>query len=317
MSDKILIVGTGAIGGFYGGLLAKAGADVSVVCRSDYELVKRQGYRVDSCDLGSWQFLPAQVLRHSREYQGSADYLILCSKVAADVDRVALIRDAVSVNTVIVFIQNGVEIELELQQAFPNNELISGLAFVCCNRLEPGHIRHLAYGKLMLGNFPQGATAKTLHLRDLYLRAGIECVVNEDIIAGRWQKCVWNAAFNPLSVLSGGLATQAILQSQESFIRQTMREVCDIAEACGHPLPDDVIEVNIQNTYAMPPYKTSMLLDFERHHPMETEVILGNAVRAGIREGVACSNLQALYALMKLRELQIQASGQEKLERHN
>lgn len=311
MSDKILIVGAGAIGGFYGGLLAKAGADVSVVCRSDYDVVTRQGYLIDSCDLGSWQFRPSQVVRHSAEYQGRADYVILCSKATADIDRAGLIRDAVTENSAVVFIQNGVEIEQELRQAFPDNELISGLAFVCSNRVGPGHIKHLAYGKLMLGNFPSGATPKTLHLRDLFLQSGIECVINEDIIAGRWQKCVWNAPFNPLSVLSGGLATQAILQSQEAFIRGIMQEVCDIAKACGHPLPADVIETNIQNTYAMPPYKTSMLLDFERHHPLETEVILGNAVRAGLREGVACPNLQALYALMKLRELQIQAETQE------
>ncbi len=312
MADKILIVGAGAIGGLYGGLLARADADVAVVCRSDYDVVKRQGYRIQSGELGCWEFRPSQILRYAGEYQGQADYVILCSKVTADVDRVELIRDAVSENTVIVFIQNGVDIEQELGQAFPDNELISGLAFVCCNRMAPGVIKHLAYGKLMLGNFPRGLQPKTLHLQDLFSRAGIECVVSEDIVAGRWQKCVWNAAFNPLSVLSGGLATQAILQSQEAFVRQIMREVCGIAEVCGHPLPDDVIEANIRNTYAMPPYKTSMLLDFERHHPMETEVILGNAVRAGLREGVACPNLQALYALMKLRELQIQASDEEK-----
>ncbi len=64
----------------------------------------------------------------------------------------------------------------------------------------------------------------------------------------------------------------------------------------------------------MPPYKTSMLLDFERNQPMETEVILGNAVRAGRREGVTCPNLEALYALMKLRELQLQVPGTEKIE---
>ena len=310
MSDKILIVGAGAIGGFYGALLAKAGADVSVVCRSDYELVKRQGYRIDSCDLGGWQFQPSQVLRHGREYQESADYLILCSKVTPEIDRIRLIRDAVSENTVIVFIQNGVEIEEELREAFPDNEVVSGLAFICCNRLAPGLIRHSAYGKLMLGNFPHGVTPKTVHLRDLFLQAGIECVINEDIIAGRWQKCVWNAPFNSLSVLSGGLATQAILQNQEAFVRRIMQEVCDIAKACGHPLPEDVVEANIRNTYAMPPYKTSMLLDFENKRVMETEAILGNAVRAGLREGVACPNLQALYALMRLREVQIRASTQ-------
>lgn len=307
MADKILIVGAGAIGGFYGGLLAKAGVDVSVVCRSDYDVVKRQGYRIESCDFGSWQFFPSQVLRRSGDYREKADYVILCSKVTAEIDRVALVRDAVSENTVIVFIQNGVEVEQELRLAFPNNPIVSGLAFVCCNRLAPGVIRHLAYGKLVLGNFPSGVQPEALRLRDLFLRVGLECETSEDIIAGRWRKCVWNAAFNPLSVLSGGLATQAILQSQEGLVRRIMREICDIAAACGHPLSEDTVEVNICHTRSMPPYKTSMLLDFERQQAMETEVILGNAVRAGRRERVACPTLEALYALMKLRELQLQA----------
>lgn len=307
MSDKILVVGAGAIGGFYGGLLAKAGAEVSVVCRSDYDLVKQQGYRIDSCDLGQWRFTPKQVLQHAGDYREDADYLILCTKVTDSIDRVGLMRDAVRPNTAIVFIQNGVEIEAELQQAFPDNELVSGLAFVCCNRLRAGEIRHLAYGRLMLGNLPAGISAKTLHLQQLFTQAGIECDANDDIIAGRWQKCVWNAPFNPLSVLSGGLPTLAILREQEALVRCIMREVCDIAAACGHPLNDDVIETNIQNTYAMPPYKTSMLLDFERGHAMETEAILGNAVRAARRQGIACPTLETLYALMKLRELRIQS----------
>lgn len=310
MSDKILVVGAGAIGGFYGGLLAKVGAEVSVVCRSDYDIVNRQGYRIDSCDLGHWQFEPEQVLQHAGDYQQDADYLILCTKVTDQIDRIGLIRDAVRPHTVIVFIQNGVEIEAQLQDAFPNNELVSGLAFVCCNRLQAGEIRHLAYGKLMLGNLPGGVSAKTRHLQQLFMRAGIECVVSEDIVAGRWQKCVWNAPFNPLSVLSGGLPTLTILQQQEKLVRRIMREVCDIAAGCGHPLTNDVIETNIQNTYAMPPYKTSMLLDFERGHPMETEAILGNALRAAQRQGIACPTLETLYSLMKLKELQIQCQGQ-------
>lgn len=310
MSDKILVIGAGAIGGFYGGLLAKAGAEVSVVCRSDYDLVKQQGYRIDSGDLGQWQFKPKHVLQHASEYQEDADYLLLCTKITADIDRVDLIRDAVRPSTVIVFIQNGVGVEAELQQAFPNNELVSGLAFVCCNRLQAGEIRHLAYGRLMLGNLPGGVSAKTRHLQQLFRQSGIECDVNDDIIAGRWQKCVWNAPFNPLSVLSGGLPTLSILQQQESLVRRIMREVCDIAASCGHPLSDDVIETNIQNTYAMPPYKTSMLLDFERGHAMETEAILGNAVRAARCNGIACPTLETLYALMQLRELQIRSQQQ-------
>lgn len=312
MSDKILIVGAGAIGGFYGSLLAKAGAQVSVVCRSDYEIVKQQGFRIDSVSLGKWQFQPQQVLRHAGDYQDEADYLILCSKVTEQIDRVATISAAVRKNTVIVFIQNGVEIEAELQAAFPNNKLISGLAFICCNRLAPGEISHLAYGKLTLGDVPLGASDSTLQLQQLFLQAGIECIISQNIIASRWQKCVWNAPFNPLSVLSGGLPTLAILQSQVGIIRRIMQDVCDIAAGCGYTLPDDIIETNIQNTLAMPPYKTSMLLDFERRQAMETEAILGNAVRAADRENIACPTLRTVYALMKLRELQIHTESLEK-----
>lgn len=313
MSDKILIVGAGAIGGFYGSLLAKAGAEVSVVCRSDYQIVKQQGFQIDSFSLGKWQFQPRQVLRRAGDYQDEADYLILCSKVTAQIDRVAMIRDAVRKNTVIVFIQNGVEIEAELQSAFPDNVLISGLAFICCNRLTAGEITHLAYGKLTLGDVPSGVSAQTLHLQQLFLQANIECEVSKDIIASRWQKCVWNAPFNPLSVLSGGLPTLAILQNQIGIVRRIMQEVCEIAAGCGHTLPDDIIETNIQNTFAMPPYKTSMLLDFKRQHAMETEAILGNAVRAADREKIDCPTLRTVYALMQLRELQLHTESLEKI----
>jgi 2-dehydropantoate 2-reductase len=84
-----------------------------------------------------------------------------------------------------------------------------------------------------------------------------------------------------------------------------MQEICRIAEAVGHRLPDNIVDVNIENTYSMPPYKTSMLLDYENGHPMETEAILGNAVRAAKRTGITSPYLESVYALMKLRELKL------------
>ena len=303
--DRILIIGTGAIGGFYGALLAKSGADVSVVCRSDYDTVKKQGYTIQSDELGKWTFTPSQIVKSAADYKGPADYIILCTKITHEVNRTLLIQDAVSKNTCITFIQNGVEIEQELLAAFPDNEVISGLAFICCNRIQPGVIHHLAYGKLTLGslNFVSDKTDKAQYLSGLINQAGIESIISDNIISSRWLKCLWNVSFNPLSVLSGGLSTQKILNSQENFIRTIMQEVCNIAGACGHSLPKNSININIQNTYTMPPYKTSMLLDYEKQQPMEIEAILGNTVRAAQRELVACPTIDALYALMKLKEL--------------
>lgn len=299
---KALVIGTGAVGSFYGALLAKQGIQVSVVARSDYDHVRRRGIHIQS-ELGDYDFRPAQVLRSAAELAEKPDYVLLCIKVVEGADRVALLKDAVGPDTSIVLICNGIDIEGEIAQAFPNNELISGLAFICVTRTAPGKIWHQAYGRLALGNYPKGLSAKTRALCGLYERAGIRCVASEDIITGRWQKCVWNAPFNPLSVLSGGLATSDILATQEPFVRAIMEEICTIARASGHPLPDDIVEANIASTYKMPPYKTSMLLDFEAGRPMETEAILGNAVRSGRTLGVAIPHLESIYALMKLREL--------------
>ena len=230
---------------------------------------------------------------------------MLCTKVLEGIDQAALISDAVHADTAIVFIQNGVEIEQPLKDAFPDNELISGLAFICSNRTQPGEISHLAYGRLALGNLPEAISDKTRLLCKMFEQSGITCHASGQIGTLRWQKCIWNAPFNPLSVLSNGLLTKEILQTQETFVRHIMEEIVAIALANGHALPENIIDKNISDTYLMPPYKTSMLLDYEAGQAMETEAILGNAMRAGQRLQVDCPYLESVYAMMKLKELQL------------
>ncbi len=312
MNPKILIVGAGAIGAFYGALLARQGAQVSVVCRSDYDTVKQHGFIIDSTELGQWRFMPEQVLKTAAEYKQHADYVLLCSKGLPTIKPASLIGPAIHSDTAVVFIQNGVEIEQAFANAFPEHDIISALAFICCNRLQPGQISHTAYGRLALGNYPAGCTGKTRQLAELFQGSGIKCDAVDDIVKARWQKNVWNAAFNPLSVLSGGLLTLDILTHQEELVRSIMQEICCIAAALGHPLGADIIDRNIRSTQTMPPYKTSMLLDFENQRPMETEAILGNAVRAAERVNVPCPHLQTLYGLMKLKEPGLQLKAKDR-----
>lgn len=304
---RILVIGTGAIGSFYGSLLAKAGAEVSVLARSDLEHVKAHGIDLRSeTSLGQWHFTPSKVVASAADLAETPDFVLLCIKLVEGADRIALLRDTLGPKTAIVLVSNGVEIEDEIAAAFPDHELISGLAFICVTRTSPGQIWHQAYGRLALGNYPNGLSEKTRALAASFERAGIGCNITENIVTARWQKCLWNAAFSPLSVLSGGLSTSDILSTQETLIRAIMAEVSAIASALGHTQPDGIIDQQIDGTHNMPPYKTSMLLDFEAGRPMETEAILGNTVRAGHRAGVAIPHLDTLYALMKLRELRLQ-----------
>jgi 2-dehydropantoate 2-reductase len=301
---NILVIGSGAVGSFYGSLLARQGLQVSLLARSDYAFIKEHGIDIEG-ETGVYHFNPAQLIRHADELTDKPDFVLLCIKIVPGSDRIGLLRDAVGPNTAIVTISNGIDIEPEIAEAFPNNELISGLAFICVTRTAPGKIYHQAYGKLALGNYPSGLSAKAKVLSDVFEQAGIGRVGTESITTARWQKCVWNAAFNPLSVLSGGLSTADILDTQEPFVRAIMEEVAALAQGAGYPLPENIVELNIASTRKMPPYKTSMLLDFEAKRPMETEAILGNAVRYGQKLGLAIPHLSSIYALMKLRELRL------------
>lgn len=299
---KALIIGSGAVGCFYGSRLARQGVEVSMAARSDYAWIREHGVEIESKG-DVYRFRPIQVVRNPAELEEKPDFAILCVKVVEDADRVALLREALGPDTAIVLLCNGIDIEQEIVDAFPHHELVSGLAFICVTRTAPGKVRHQAYGKLALGNYPSGLSEKTRTLCAAFEQSGIACEANENIVAARWRKCVWNAPFNPLSVLSGGLATSDILGTQEHFVRAIMQEIVAIAQAAGSPLPPDIVDINISSTYKMPPYKTSMLLDFEAGRPMETEAILGNAVRCGRRLGVPIPHLESVYALLKLREL--------------
>ena len=303
MHDKpeIVLVGTGAVGSFYCGKLAEAGASVSFVCRSDYEEVKENGVAIKSL-LGDFTFHPKQVVRHIKNYTGTPDYIIVATKVLPGIDVPSLIRDKVSGDTTIVLLQNGIDIETPVKNAFPANEIISGLAFICVSRESYGVICHQDYGRLVIGKYPSGSSSRADQLAALFTKAGITCAIDEDIITARWKKLVWNAPFNPMSVLAGGADTREMMDSPETLklAKNVMKEVLALAAAVNNRIPDAFIDQMIEDTSKMTPYKTSMLLDYEAGRAMEVEAILGNAVRLAEREKVPVPHLESLYGLLTL-----------------
>lgn len=302
--NSILIVGAGAVGALFGSALARQGAQVSVVCRSDFDVVQREGYDIISPLLGNHRFRPHAVYREVSDCKAPPDYLILTVKVLMGVDRAALIRPAVGPNTVIVLIQNGVDIEAEIATAFPENEILSGLAIVGVGRSASGSIHHQSMGSLNLGRYPNGASPAAERLAAWFKDGGIGCTVIENVVSARWQKAVWNATFNPISIMGGVLDTAVILGTDESraFVRAAMEEVCAISTAAGHPMHPKLIDQYIAGTLGIPAYKTSMALDYENGRPMEIEAILGNTVRAARKHAVATPILDTLYALAKMIE---------------
>ena len=301
---SILVVGAGAIGAFFGSALARQGGKVSVVCRTDHAVVKRDGYGIRSPLLGDHRFRPEQVLKNADECGSPPDYVILATKVLPQTDRAALLRGAVGNHTVIVLIQNGIDIETDVANAFPHNELLSGIAFIAVARTGPGEIDHQSAGSLTLGRYPEGITSSARSLAALFEASKVPCRLTEDVVTARWQKALWNATFNPISMMGGVLDTSMMLRTAEdrAFVRKAMHEIADIAAAAGHPLDLQIIEMLIEATRAMPAYKTSMALDFEHGRPMEIEAILGNVVRTARDCKAAAPTLEAVYAIAKMVE---------------
>ncbi|WP_208539165.1 ketopantoate reductase family protein [Algihabitans albus] len=302
---RVLIVGAGAVGAFYGALLHRGGACVEVVARSDAAVVRADGYRIDS-PLGDLSFRPAAVYdaveaAAAAVGQTGPDYLVLAVKVLDDLDRAALIKPAVRSGTAIVLIENGIDIEAPIAAAFPQATLISGIAFIGACRTAPGRIHHQAFGRLVLGDYPGGIGSASRRFAALLEAGGMAGKLTDSVVTERWRKCVWNAAFNPVSVLAGGADTRSLLAVDESLLRLLMQEVCNVAAAEGHPLPENSVSASLAKTRDMPAYKTSMALDFLAGRPLETEAILGNVVRAATRYDLAVPHLRTLYGLLRLR----------------
>lgn len=298
---RILILGAGSVGLYFGGRLAQSGAEVSVVARSDYETAVRSGYDVSSI-AGDFHFSPHLVLKSAADYPGVADYVILTAKVLPTVDRVALLRPAIrSKNTVIVMIQNGIDIEDEVKSAFPDNELLSTIAYIGVSRPASGKVLHQGCGVLQMGVYPRGTSPALKRLAAAFAAAKVKCEMMEDIVFTRWNKLLWNLPYNPVSVLAGGATTARMSRCDEleKLCADLMSEVIRVANAAGVALTEDLAKKQREYTRNFPPYKTSMLQDYEAGRALEVEAILGNTLRVAKRFGVEAPRIECCYALLK------------------
>ena len=308
----VLMAGVGAVGTYFGGRLASSGlVDVRTVCRSDYDEVAANGYEIVSPN-GDFRFCPDRVYRAAAECEVKPDYLIVTAKVLPQVDVPAMIAPAVGSDTVIVLIQNGIDIEHGVKEAFPANELISVVAYVGVTRTAPGKIVHTDGGLLKMGDYPSGLSSCCARLAEWFNGVGVKTECYADIQRVRWEKLVWNAAYNPVSVLARA-DTREITDDAEAvrLIRAIMGEVSALAAADGWSLPSDTADKMLRYTAGFRPYKPSMLADFENGRPMEIEAILGNALRIAERLNVKTPCLRSVYALIRLlQENQLNERGE-------
>ena len=253
--------------------------------------------------------MPNHVAQECADIKQKIDVIIVATKSLPGQNIPEKIKEAVSDDTAILLLQNGMFIENEFQAAFPHNTIIRGLAFVCVSKPSPGHVFHQDYGRIVIGKYPEGHSEAVRILAEKFNESGVLCKVDETIQKSSWRKLIWNAPFNPISVINGGVNTQEMLgdPTSKALVVNVMKEVCKLANEEGYDLGQADIDRNIENTLTMHPYKTSMLLDYENKREMEIDAILGNAIAFAKSRKVDVPYMQSLFE--KLTQVQLKSEA--------
>lgn len=233
------------------------------------------------------------------------DYVV-CAHKALNQDAVPpQLKPVVGPETTIVIIQNGVGNEEPFRSAFPECTIISCVTWVGATQVSPGLIKHTKSEAAEFGLFPNPQIdekvekARLDRFTTLLENGGTKFTVEDNIQIKRWEKVVWNAAWNPITTLTM-IDTQSWLKSSDEAVqmtRQLMKDVIDVGKRSGVPLEDDLVDRLITRILGMPGIGSSMQTDAKAGRPLEVDVILGTPVAKAKEFGMAVPTLKTVYAL--------------------
>ena len=294
----LAVVGTGALGLYYGGRLARAGNAVTFLARSNFDVLRARGIVVRAPD-GHFT-LPQVNVAATPETIGPVDLVLITLKATANDQLARLLPPLLRAGTVVLNLQNGLGVEEAVASVVGAERTVGGVCFVGVNRTAPGLAECSMAGEIVAGEFVGAPQARTQALAELFGRAGVKLTVVDNLASVRWHKLVWNVPFNGLAVAAGGITTADILSSPALAVEvwALMREVQAIAAAHGVAISDDYVVEQVERTRPMGPYKPSTLLDFLAGKPLEVEPIWGEPLRRAGVKGVAAPRLEALHAAL-------------------
>ena len=299
---KYGVIGSGAIGGYYGARLAQGGQELHFLLRSDYEYVRQHGLQIDSCD-GSFH-LDSPHVYNQTEDMPQCDVVLVCLKSINNNKLRDLLPPLLGPKTLVILIQNGIGVEQDVQQMFPDIQLAAGLAFICSAKTEPGRVNHQCYGQINLGNYSCRDEALMQQVVDDFNAAGVKAGLVEYHEA-RWKKAVWNMPFNGMTV---ALKTQTNLLLRHPATRQLiyeqMMEVIGAAQHLGvKNIDESFAQKMLEMTDAMTPYSPSMRLDYDFHRRMEIHYLYTRPIEIAREAGYDMPKLAMLEAELKFLDV--------------
>ena len=285
---KIAVMGAGAIGGYFGGRLAKAGFDVSFIARGHHlDAIRENGLKVLS-PLGDFTIFLEEITDDPAKV-GPVDVILFMVKNYDTMQAAEQIKPMVGPDTAIIPFQNGVDARAMLSNFLGSGNVLGGVAFIPASILEPGVIKHNAkLAKLVFGEFDKQITPRAVAFLDALEKAGIEGEISTDISMVLWSKLMFLTSMSAINCITRQPA--GLLQSDKETIAlymDAMREVAAVASAHGIALGEEVIANNMALAQSFPPNnKTSMFHDLEAGRRLEIDYLSGSVVRLGREKGI-------------------------------
>jgi 2-dehydropantoate 2-reductase len=298
---RIAVVGAGGTGGYFGGLLARAGDDVTFIARGAHlETLRARGLTLESSLAGTFT-VPVQATDDPNEV-GPVDLVLFCVKTYDTDAAAASVRPLIQPETTLLSLQNGVDNEERIARLSGHPSGMGAVAYVVSAIKSPGLVAQTAGpGKIVLGELGGGKSGRTERLRDVLQRAGIAAEVHPDIRAVLWQKFLFICAFSGVTALTRlPIGTVLADPATRALFRGTSEEVEAIARAIGIGLPDDCVEQALATASAVEPWgRGSLYGDLAGGRRLELEGLNGEVVRRGGELGIETPLNFAIYAALR------------------
>lgn len=303
---KVAVVGAGAVGGFFGGMLALAGVPVVLIGRSSFvDAVQRSGLFLDSIHFQKTAHPQAST---ELTAAANADIVLFCVKTTDTASVSKQLAAILAPQAVVVSLQNGVNNAEDIRAA-SGIVALPAVVYVAASMPAPGRVKHLGRGDLVLG--PKNE--KTEKIANLFTSANVPCRISENIEGELWTKLIWNCALNAVSAL-GRVTYGEIIASGDAkqLIEALVHETLHVARAKGvHPPgledPRAAIAGSFKIAEQMSGTRSSTAQDLARGKRTEIDSLNGHVVRVGAQLGVPTPVNHALYTLVKLYEAGFQS----------
>jgi 2-dehydropantoate 2-reductase len=292
---QVAVIGAGAVGCYYGGLLLKAGHDVTFIGRQPHvDAINAHGLLLDTKTFRG--HLPAKAASDTTNF-ASPDLVLVCVKSADTEQAGASLAGRLRPQTSVLSLQNGVDNAQRLS-AVTGHAVIPVVVYVGSEMAGPGHVRHHGGGDLAIG--PSAASEA---LAQIFQAAGVNITIADDIDKTLWSKLIINCAFNALSAVAGiSYGPMLEVEGTRDVVTRAVQEATSVARASGVSIPDDLLAHILNIPTLMPNQMSSTAQDLARGKPSEIDFLNGHVVRKGVELGIATPTNQALQLMVKLAE---------------